>query len=169
MKTEKPDKLWLLATFLLIFIIILSAFLIRNGNDRGRPIEFVTAQNDDFKGNIHIEGAVNNPGIYRIKEGETLESVIQAAGGVKSTADMSRISLYVPGLEESAKSQLIDLNRAEVWLLRALPDIGDVKAQAIIEYRREHGFFKDKHEITRVPGIGESTYEKIKDLITITP
>jgi comEA protein len=63
--------------------------------------------------------------------------------------------------------QKIDINRAEAWLLEALPGIGPSKAQAIIDYRQQNGGFSDITEITNVPGIGPSLYEDIKDLITV--
>jgi comEA protein len=63
--------------------------------------------------------------------------------------------------------QKIDINRAEAWLLEALPGIGPSKAQAIIDYREQNGGFSDIVEITNVPGIGESIYNDIKNLITV--
>jgi len=74
---------------------------------------------------------------------------------------------YNPGIEEEQQPQRIDINRAEVWLLKALPDIGEVKAQAIIDYRQQNGPFRSTNEITRVAGIGTATYERIKHLITV--
>lgn len=63
--------------------------------------------------------------------------------------------------------QKIDINRAEAWLLEALPGIGPSKAQAIIAYRQQNGGFSDIAEITEVEGIGMSLYEQIKDFITV--
>jgi len=63
--------------------------------------------------------------------------------------------------------QKIDINRAEAWLLEALPGIGESKAQAIIAYRQQNGRFKHIIEITEVEGIGPATYEEIKELITV--
>ena len=63
--------------------------------------------------------------------------------------------------------QKIDINRAEAWLLEALPGIGPSKAQAIIDYRQQNGGFSDIFEITEVPGVGDSIYQDIKDLITV--
>jgi len=62
--------------------------------------------------------------------------------------------------------QKIDINRAEAWLLEALPGIGPSKAQAIIAYRQQNGGFKHIIEITEVEGIGPAIYEEIKGLIT---
>jgi competence protein ComEA len=63
--------------------------------------------------------------------------------------------------------QKIDINRAEAWLLDALPGIGPSKAQAIIAYRQQNGGFGHIIEITEVEGIGPAIYEDIKDLITV--
>jgi comEA protein len=63
--------------------------------------------------------------------------------------------------------QKIDINRAEVWLLEALPGIGPSKAQAIIDYRQQNGGFGHIAEITEVPGISTTMYENLRDLITI--
>lgn len=64
------------------------------------------------------------------------------------------------------KSPIIDLNTASLEELQTLPGIGPSKAKAIIEYR-EKSKFKSPEEIMNVPGIGQKTYEKIKDKITV--
>lgn len=69
------------------------------------------------------------------------------------------------GKEESP--QKVDLNRAEAWLLQALPGIGESRAQAIIKYRQEKGPFRQTSDLMKVEGIGPATYEPIKHLITV--
>jgi comEA protein len=64
--------------------------------------------------------------------------------------------------------QQIDINRADVWLLQALPDIGETRAKAIVEYRLQNGLFRMVEDITSVPGIGASVFEKIKPYITVS-
>jgi len=81
-----------------------------------------------------------------------------------SLTDKSEATVVVGPSNEPQK---IDINRAEAWLLEALPGIGPSKAQAIIDYRLENGGFGDITEITNVPGIGKSLYENIKELITV--
>ncbi len=71
------------------------------------------------------------------------------------------------GVSPQTEPQKIDINRAEAWLLEALPGIGPSKAQAIIAYREQNGGFGHISEITEVPGIGMSIYEDIQDLITV--
>jgi comEA protein len=70
-------------------------------------------------------------------------------------------------VSQASQPQKIDINRAEAWLLEALPGIGPVKAQAIIDYRQQNGYFSDISEVLNVPGIGKTIYEQIKDLITV--
>jgi len=68
---------------------------------------------------------------------------------------------------QGEQPQKIDINRAEAWLLEALPGIGPSKAQSIIDYRQQNGGFSHITEITEVEGIGLAIYEQIKDLITV--
>lgn len=72
-----------------------------------------------------------------------------------------------PTLEgPSPTPQRVDINRAEPWLLEALPGIGPRLAEAIVSYRQENGPFRTPQEIQRVPGIGVELYERLKDIIT---
>uniref|UniRef100_A0A7V3J9T1 Helix-hairpin-helix DNA-binding motif class 1 domain-containing protein n=1 Tax=candidate division CPR3 bacterium TaxID=2268181 RepID=A0A7V3J9T1_UNCC3 len=64
-------------------------------------------------------------------------------------------------------SSKINLNLASQKELEGLPGIGPTKAKAIIEYRRKNGNFGSKRDIMKVKGIGEKTYEKIKNLIEV--
>lgn len=169
MTAEKLNRLWLLATFLLIIIIIASSLIIWLKRDQGQPITISSPTNANFQGNIYIDGAVNNPGIYPLKDTDSLADLIQASGGpsANANADMSMIRLYIPSVDETSQPQKIDINRAEVWLLEALPDIGQTRAQSIIDYRQQNGPFHNINEITQVIGISDTTFAKIKDLITV--
>jgi competence protein ComEA len=62
---------------------------------------------------------------------------------------------------------LISINRAEDWLLDALPGIGTALAQNIIQYRQENGPFVLTEELLLVSGIGEAKYDGVKDFITV--
>lgn len=63
--------------------------------------------------------------------------------------------------------ELVNLNTATLSQLIALPGIGQSKAQAILDYRQEHGDFRYIEDITRVSGIGQSIFEGLKDYITV--
>ena len=64
-------------------------------------------------------------------------------------------------------NSLVNINTASVDVLTTLSGIGTSKAQAIVNYRNEHGNFKSIEEITNVSGIGETVFAKIKDYITV--
>ncbi len=63
--------------------------------------------------------------------------------------------------------QRININTASVALLDTLPGIGEVKAQAIVDYRNQNGPFLRVDELMKVPGIGPVTYQEIRDLVTV--
>lgn len=48
-----------------------------------------------------------------------------------------------------------------------LPGIGEAKAQAVVQYRAEHGAFSSIEEIRQIPGIKQAVFSKIKDQITV--
>lgn len=62
---------------------------------------------------------------------------------------------------------LININTADEKLLTSITGIGETRARAIIAYREEHGPFTQTEDIKNVSGIGDSTYNKLKDEITV--
>jgi competence protein ComEA len=61
----------------------------------------------------------------------------------------------------------IDINTADVEALMTIPGIGNVYAQAIVDYRNEHGSFTDVNDILKVPGVGQKRLEAILGYIII--
>ena len=165
----KLNKYWTLSIILLmVAIIAIGGTVVQSRYSPSQPIEISISPRQELQGEIYIGGAVNNPGFYPLlKGGDSIDALIQAAGGTTSSADLSRLKLYIPKVEEEEQPQKIDINRAEAWLLEYLPEIGEAKAQAIIAYRQQNGPFRNINELTKVKGIGTTTYEKIKDLITV--
>ncbi|MBM4427651.1 MAG: ComEA family DNA-binding protein [Chloroflexi bacterium] len=62
---------------------------------------------------------------------------------------------------------LININTASLDELNALPGIGPTIAQRIIDYREQNGAFSTIEEIMDVSGVGPTTFDNIKDLITV--
>jgi competence protein ComEA len=167
MKSGKPGGGWIIAAVLLAAIIIVSGAIIAAKLDGGRAVQITLAPDVPLQGRIYVGGGVNNPGYYPLRAGEAIANVLAAAGGLADGADLNDVRLLVVPAEESDVPQRVDINRAGAWLLEALPGVGETRAQAIIDYRLEHGPFCDVHELTRVPGFGDVTLETIIDLITV--
>jgi competence protein ComEA len=102
-----------------------------------------------------------------LKTGDSLDSLIQAGGGLSQHADLSHVQLYIPHTAENTPGQKVDINRADAWLLQALPGVGEVRAKAIIDYRQQTGLFKCIEELTAVPGITGAIFEKVRPYITV--
>jgi len=162
------NKYWALIIIFLVVIIVIGGIVFWSRYSSSQPIEISISSEQEWQGRVYIGGAINNPGFYPVKAEDNLQDIIQAAGGTTSTADLSSLEIYIPEIGEEIQPQKIDLNRAEAWLLEALPGIGEVRAQAILDYRRQHGPFHNIGGLTKVEGIGIATYEQIKRLITVT-
>ena len=163
----KSNKYWALIIVLLIVIIVSGSLVIWSKYRQSQPIEISISPGQEIQGEIYIDGAVNNPGFYPLKSGDSLDELIRAAGGTSTGADLNQLKLYIPKVGKEEQPQRVNLNQAEAWLLQALPGIGEIRAQAIIDYRLQKGLFHNINELTKVEGIGITTYEKIKDLITV--
>lgn len=86
----------------------------------------------------------------------------------RTLALLSAIGVLVAFTPPVFADGLININTADATTLaNALPGIGTVKAQAIVDYRTQHGPFATTADIQNVSGIGPATYAEIKDLITV--
>ena len=161
------NKFWTLITVILIVIIIVGCVIARARYSGSQPIEIALPPPQEPPGEIYIGGAVNNAGFYPLQVGDSIEALMQAAGGITSSADLTQLKLYIPEAGKEAKTQKVNINQAELWLLEALPGIGQIRAQAIIDYRQQNGLFHNITELTKVDGVGTTTYQQIKHLITV--
>ena len=144
---------------------------------------------------IYVTGAVLHPDVYQLMPGSIVKDAIEAAGGAAVDADLIRINLaqelhdqqqiYVPCIDEVdalplvtggepyssaagvASDGKININSASAEELDILPGIGPAFAQNIVDFRQANGPFNTIEEITLVSGIGDATFEKIKDRITV--
>ena len=74
-------------------------------------------------------------------------------------------AVFLPPPQE-AEGERVNINTADLETLMTLPDIGQVRGQAIIDYRAVNGPFRYPEELIYVSGIGEKTLEELLDLIT---
>ncbi len=84
---------------------------------------------------------------------------VQVSQNAPAEEEKEETSRGLPAGEERPDSllegEVIDLNEADVYDLQRLPGIGEKRAQAIVEYREEHGPFQSVEDLGLVPGIGE--------------
>lgn len=162
------DKYWLLIVAFLMVSLIAGGIILAVKQSSHKSIEISLSQTApiQYKGEIYIGGAVANPGFYPLSEEDTIEALIQTAG-LTPDADTSKIKIYIPKTDETSQPQRINLNRAESWLLDALPGIGPDRAQAIVDYRNQNGQFRRIEDLLNVGGIGNTTLDTIRDLVTL--
>ena len=140
---------------------------------------------------VEIKGEVMNPDVYTLNEGSIIKDLIEMAGGLTKEADISNINrakeiknheliiirnindinLEVGAenieVNEDSDDGKISINDADLNKLKEIPGIGEVKANSIILYREKNNGFKSIEELKNVDGIGEKTFEKIKDSIKL--
>ena len=165
----RADRFYLFVTVFLVIAVVVSGVMLAVKHSRSQPMEIVLSQTEPPQQSVelYIGGAVASPGIYFLSEGDTLRTLLSQAG-IEPDADLSRIEIYIPREGEASLPQKIDINRADPWLLEALPGIGESRAQAIVDYRNANGPFKRIEDLLQVGGIGEGTFEQIKDYITVS-
>jgi competence protein ComEA len=166
---SRSDRVYLFITVFLLIAAVAGGIMLGLQRSGNQPTEIVLSQTEppQQNGELYIGGAVVNPGIYPWQEGDTLQTVLFDAG-IESDADLNHIEIYVPQAGETASLQKININRAEPWLLEALPGIGEVLAQRIVDYRSENGPFRIIEDLLKVSGIGSATLENIRDFITVS-
>ncbi|MED9781374.1 MAG: helix-hairpin-helix domain-containing protein [Peptococcaceae bacterium] len=138
---------------------------------------------------VHVAGAVSSPGVYTLPADSRVDDAVRAADAT-ADADLSQLNLAqkladgqkitVPAAGEppapadnaapsdsSQSGALVNINTATQEELETLPSIGEVRAQAIIAYREEHGGFRTTDELMEVSGIGEKIFADISPHITV--
>jgi competence protein ComEA len=133
---------------------------------------------------VSISGEVLSPGSYVLEKESTLNDLIVMAGGVSDKADPNAYILscelkdgqnyYIAPLVESediCEPVVIDkvnINTATKEELMTVQGIGSAIAQAIVDYREQNGQFTYLEQLLEVAGIGNATFEKIKNYICLS-
>ncbi len=136
---------------------------------------------------VHVLGGVAQPGVVSVPEGSIVEDAIAAAGGMTSAADPAELNLAAPlsdgqqiivGTTDNPRGEVLspgghtgesklNLNSATVEELQTLPGVGPVLAQAIVDWRVEHGSFTDVSQLEEVTGVGPKLMAKLADLVVL--
>ncbi len=152
------------------------------------------SEGPDSKAFVHAAGAVVRPGVYPVPTGARVTDVVDAAGGPAADADLQQLNLaakvadgervYVPrrgeipptpvgpgtgdsGTGGSMPSGPVNLNTATPDQLEELPGVGPATAQAILDYRKEHGRFTNVDELIDVRGIGEAKLAALRPKVRV--
>jgi competence protein ComEA len=137
---------------------------------------------------VHVLGAIAKPGLYLLTEGDRAVDAIGAAGGFTVTADQSGVNLarplidgeqiWVPNVGDapavppaSARGPTagakVNLNAADESTLETLPRVGPAMAKRIIDWRTKNGRFTAVEDLMSVTGVGQKTFDQLKDLVTL--
>lgn len=146
---------------------------------------------------VDLRGEVAKPGVYELPAGSRLDDAIVAAGGLTEDADLTQLNLAtrlqdgsiltVSGTAALSPSDpadtgspdnnpteiepgaLVNLNTASAEELESLPEVGEVTADRIIEYREANGPFRSIDDLVHVQGISTRTIDGLRDLVTTGP
>ncbi len=140
---------------------------------------------------VSVVGPVVRPGLVTLPEGARVADAVAAAGGLLPEADPASVNLAavvadgqqiavgVPGAVPpaapagsgtpagGAPAGPLDLNTATVADLDALPGIGPVLAERIVDHRERNGRFTTVEHLDDVPGIGPAIYAALADLVRV--
>jgi competence protein ComEA len=135
---------------------------------------------------VDVVGAVRRAGLYRLPQGSRIADAVTRAGGATRKADLALVNLAAPvsdgtqivvpvraaagaagggGTAAPAPAGPVHLNTAGLQDLDALPGVGPVTAQKILDYRQQHGAFASVDELDAIPGIGPKRLEQLRDLV----
>lgn len=155
--------------------------------------EVVEAEPQSKQVIVDVKGAVKYPGVYELTDADRVVDAITLAGGYTDDANATLINhaqklqdemvIYIPlqgeepppamqsfsgGMSSTqADASKVNINAADETQLETLPGIGPAKAKAIIAHRNEQGKFQSIEALKDVTGIGDKTFEQLKDLIDI--
>lgn len=189
---ENETQLKRIGIVALLVVAGFAAFAINGSSDGAEVVEDETASSTGVQETatifVDIGGAVKTPMLAELPEDSRVEDAITAAGGLTEESDLSGINraefledgqkIYIPSLEEDngdgadfskweESSAKVNINTADSTTLQTLNGVGPATAEKIIDYRNDNGRFRRLEDLKNVSGIGDKTYDKLKDDITI--
>jgi competence protein ComEA len=139
---------------------------------------------------VHVVGAVRRPGLYRLEDGARVADAVERAGGPTRKADLALVNLAAPLADGTqvvvprvvapaaggapagetsgtagAAAGPVHLNTATLEQLDALPGVGPVTAQKILDYRQQVGAFSSVDELDAIDGIGPARLEQLRKVV----
>ena len=130
-----------------------------------------------------IEGEVSKPGNYVLADGATMGDLIEAAGGVTEYADDlayydtatvdSGLTYYIPSKYDTSnvcslvEIEKVNINSDSAETLLTLNVFTSSVANSVVSYRTEKGEFKTIEDLLNVYGIGNATYRKLRNYVTL--
>ncbi|MEX1208632.1 MAG: ComEA family DNA-binding protein [Acidimicrobiia bacterium] len=146
------------------------------------PFEIVAGGRPEGRLTVHVSGAVARPGLVSLPGGSRIADAILAAGGARADALLTALNLaatvvngqqlVVPAVSpaDSAISHQdgrVAINLADAVALEALPGVGPVLAQRIVEHRERFGPFAVVEDLLDVPGIGEAKLAALREIVLV--
>jgi competence protein ComEA len=145
---------------------------------------------------VSVSGKVQRPGLVEVPAGSRVADVLEAAGGAlpgtdlaalnlaRRVADGEQIAVGVPPAPDAGSAAgaapgpaapgapdtpagPVDLNSATAAQLDALPGVGPVTAQRILEWRARHGRFTRVEQLREIEGIGERRFAQLRELVAV--
>src|SRR5438270_7927417 len=129
---------------------------------------------------VHVVGAVENPGLYRLPRGDRVFDAIAAAGGFSPDADMSRLPDLAGRLKDGEQVKVaftktssgtvvvrVNLNQATLEELETIPGFSAAFAAECIDYRTNFGGFQNTRELVEVLGMSEADYVIARRYVTL--
>jgi competence protein ComEA len=113
------------------------------------------------------EGSLNLAA--RLEDGQQIDVPEKSKPGEPAPLNASNPNdqAHAPTGEPPSPTRPVNINTADEAELDSLPGIGPATAEKILTYRQEHGPFEKVEDLMLVPGIGQVTFDKLKELITV--
>lgn len=146
-------------------------------------------QEENSKVTVFVSGEVLNQRVVELEKGKRLIDAVEICGGLTEKADLNAVNLalvleeeghyIIPAIGDTnvlnatnlnqmnSSSNLVNINSADIELLKTLPGVGDVLGQRILDKREELGKFTSIDQLNDVSGIGDKKFSDIKDKVTI--